>query len=163
MSIIKNSQKITTFLWYDNRAEEAIRFYTSIFPNSEITSLKQWPEGGSFPSTTLQFGIFKLDGVTFYAFDAGPQFKFNEAISLFVTCKDQQEVDYYWTKLSSDGGSEGPCGWLQDKFGLWWQIVPEFISQKLADGEPAKIQKMMEALMQMKKLDVARLEQAYNG
>lgn len=162
MSTLKISQKITPFLWFDNRAEEAINFYTSIFPNSRINSIAKWPEGGAFPSNTVQTGSFVLDGLQIYAFDAGPQFQFTEAISFFVTCKDQQEVDYYWDKLS-EGGAESVCGWLKDKFGLSWQIVPEFIAQKLADGEPQRLQNMMQAVMQMKKLDVAALEEAYNS
>ncbi len=300
MPTFKNPKKITPFLWFDHQAEEAMNFYTAIFPNAEITSLKRWPEGGPFPAGTVQMGSFVLDGVQFYAFDAGPEyqfnpsisfmvnchtedeieklwqklseggsalmpldkypfsekygwmvdqygvswqlilangkapqkimpcmlfvgdnvgkaeeamhlytavfqqsnireiarygvgqepdkegtvafadfalenqlfaamdsaqhhaFTFNEAISLFVSCKDQEEVDNYWEKLSADG-SEGPCGWLKDKFGVSWQIVPKFISDKMSSGEPKRIQSMMQALSQMKKLDIAALETAYH-
>lgn len=162
MSALKNSQKITPFLWFDKEAEEAMNFYTSTFPNSKITQLKKWPEGGPFPAGTVQSGSFILDGVQFHAFDAGPQFTFNESISFFVTCKDQKEVDYYWEKLTEDGGSEGKCGWLKDKFGVSWQIVPEFIAEKVEHGEPARVGQMMQALSQMEKLVIADLETAYN-
>jgi predicted 3-demethylubiquinone-9 3-methyltransferase (glyoxalase superfamily) len=300
MSTLKKSQKITPFLWFDNQAEEAIKFYTSIFPNAEITQLKKWGEGTPFPADKIHSGTFVLEGVQFCAFDAGPQFQFNpsisfmvncdtedeverlwqklseggnalmpldkypfsekygwivdkfgiswqlilsdgtapqkvmpsllfvnnnvgraeeaihfytsvfqnadiksvnyygagqepnkegtvafadfelegqlfaamdgaldhdfnfnEAISLFVICKDQQEVDYFWNKFTEEG-SESQCGWLKDKFGVSWQIVPEFLAEKLADGEPARVGQMFQALMQMQKLEVAVLEEAYN-
>ncbi len=161
MSISK--QKITPFLWFDQEAEEAINLYTSIFPNSEIRQLTRWPEGGPFPAGTVQTGTFVLDGVQFHAFDAGPQFKFNEAISLFVTCKGQKEVDYFWDKLTANGGEESMCGWLKDKFGVSWQIVPEFVAEKLANGDPVRLGNMSQALYQMKKLIIADLEKAYNG
>ncbi|MER3374955.1 MAG: VOC family protein [Allomuricauda sp.] len=301
MKTIKEQQKITPFLWFDDQAEEAINFYVSLFPNSKINSMKRWPEGGPFPSHTIQTGSFDLNGVTFHAFDAGPQFQlnpsisffalfktkeevdnvwerlsdggrilmpldsypwsehygwvtdrfgvswqlmqgnpndvdqsispllmfsgkqqgnaekaihkyisvfsdsslegvsryeanepgpegmvkhaqfklagqtfmamdngtdtdipFNEAISLFVNCKDQKEVDYFWNELIKDGGSESQCGWLKDKYGVSWQIVPEFLLKKVAHGEPARIQNMMSALYTMQKLDVQQLEAAYN-
>lgn len=161
MSTLIN-QKITPFLWFDKEAEEAVNVYTSIFPNSEISQLTRWPEEGPLPAGTIQTASFVLDGVQFHAFDAGPQFKFNEAISLFVTCKDQKEVDYYWNKLTADGGKESMCGWLKDKFGVSWQIVPEFIIEKTAHGDPVKLGNMMQAVFQMKKLIVADLEKAYN-
>lgn len=300
MRSIKNPQKITPFLWFDGKAEEAINFYTSIFPDAEITQLKKWGEGGPFPAGQVMSASFTLEGMQFHAFDAGPHFQFNpsisffvncdtedevemlwqkfsdggnplmpldkypfsekygwivdkygvswqlilangeapqkimpsmlfvghnagkaeeaisfytsvfqnskirqiarygagqepdkegtvafadfelesqlfaamdsardhafnfnEAISLFVSCQNQEEVDYYWEKLS-EGGSEDPCGWLKDKFGVSWQIVPEFLSEKVANGEKAKIQNMMQALNQMKKLDIAALEKAYH-
>lgn len=298
---IKTSQNITPFLWFDNQAEEAINFYVSIFSDSEILQLKKWPEGGPFPPDTIQSGSFILEGVQFFAFDAGPQFQFNpsisffvvceteadvdelwsklieggeplmpldhypwskrygwltdqfglswqlmkgkleevgqritplllftgaqkgkaeeaikfymtvfenssldgiakygpevpanqgmvmhaqgklmgqtfmvmdsgedddhpfnEAISFFIHCKDQKEVDYYWNKLTADGGSESMCGWLKDKYGVSWQIVPESIMDKLTSGDPAKTANMMRALGQMRKLDVEVLENAYN-
>lgn len=301
MNNLKN-QKITPFLWFDNNAAEAINFYTSIFPNSKINLLRNWPEGGPFPPNTIHAGSFILDGVHFYAFDAGPQFKFtpaisffavyetdqeidalwnklieggealmpldryawserygwltdrfgiswqlmkgnpedvgqkitpllfftgaqrgraeeamnlymsvfkesvsdgilkyapgeidaeggmvkhaqcrlmgqtfmlmdtaieesdfpfNEAISLFVSCQDQQEVDYYWESFTKEG-QEQPCGWVKDKFGVSWQIVPGFLLERLTEGESGRVQNMMEALYKMKKLDVAALERAYN-
>lgn len=158
-----NTQKITPFLWFDKQAEEAMNLYTSIFPNSEITHIKHWPEGWPYPKGTVQMGSFVLDGINFHAFDAGPQFKFNEAISLFVTCKDQAEIDFYWEQLTSDGGEESMCGWLKDKFGVSWQIVPEFIGEKMANGDSQRIGNMMQALGQMRKLIVADLEKAYNA
>jgi predicted 3-demethylubiquinone-9 3-methyltransferase (glyoxalase superfamily) len=296
------STKITPFLWFDNQAEKAVNFYTSIFPNSEILQLKKWPEGGPYSSDSIQLGSFILDGVKFHAFDAGPQFKFNpsisffvvcetaaevnklwagfieggkalmaldsypwserygwltdqfgvswqlmkgklaevgqritpllmfsgsqkgraeeaikfymsvfenssldgiakygpevpanegmvmhgqgklmgqtfmvmdsgedndhpfnEAISFFTSCKDQQEVDYYWNRLTADGGSESMWGWLKDKFGVSWQIVPELVAEKMTSGDPDKLEKMFQALLQMKKLIVADLEKAYNA
>ncbi|SMD33079.1 Glyoxalase superfamily enzyme, possibly 3-demethylubiquinone-9 3-methyltransferase [Reichenbachiella faecimaris] len=162
MSVLKN-QKITPFLWFDKNSEEAIHLYTSIFPNSEIKQLKKWPANGPYPAETIQMATFLLDGVQFHAFDAGPQFKFNEAISLFVTCRDQQEVDHYWERLTADGGRESMCGWLKDKFGISWQIVPEFLIEKLSKGDPTKVNHMTQALYQMKKLIVADLEKAYNN
>lgn len=161
MSTIKQP-RITPFLWFEAHAEAAIAHYTSIFPNSSIELLNKWPEGGPFPSHTVQTAIFYLDGVKFYAFDAGPQFKFNEAISLYVHCANQEEVDHYWSKLS-EGGIEQPCGWVKDQFGLSWQIVPDLIGEKMAAGEPARLQNMMMALGQMKKLEIAALEAAYNA
>jgi len=163
MSKITQSQKITPFLWMDGTAEEAMKFYTSIFPNSQIVKMNKWGEGSPFPSDWVMAGTIILEGIQLYLFDAGPQFKFNESISLFVSCKDQKEVDYYWEKLTQDGGSEAPCGWLKDKFGLSWQIVPEPFIEKVQTGEMAKVQKMMMAMNNMKKLDIAVLEKAYNS
>ncbi|WP_036383798.1 VOC family protein [Muricauda sp. MAR_2010_75] len=301
MKTIKKQQKITPFLWFDDQAEKAINFYVSLFPNSKINSMKRWPKGGPFPSNTIQTGSFDLNGVTFHAFDAGPQFQlnpsisffalfetkeevdtiweglsdggrvlmpldsypwsehygwvtdrfgvswqimqgnpndvnhsvvpllmfsgdqqgnaekaieqyisifldsslegisryeatepgpegmvkhaqftlagqtfmtmdngtdtdvpFNEAISLFVNCKDQKEVDHLWNELIKDGGSESQCGWLKDKYGVSWQIVPEFLLEKVAHGDPSRVQNMMAALYTMQKLDVQQLEEAYN-
>jgi predicted 3-demethylubiquinone-9 3-methyltransferase (glyoxalase superfamily) len=156
------TQKITPFLWFDKDAEEAINFYTSIFPNSSVKQLKRWPEGGPFPANTIQMAVFELDGLTFNAFDAGPQFQFTEAISFFITCKNQEEVDHYWEKLSGNGGKELMCGWVKDRFGISWQVVPEIVSEKMTSGDPLKLGKMMQALSKMKKLDVLELENAYN-
>ncbi len=161
MSVLKNNQKITPFLWFDDHAEQAISYYVSVFPRSSIGSMRYWGEGDPFPKGNVQSAVFVLDGLTFYAFDAGPQFQFTEAISFFVSCVDQKEVDYYWERLS-DGGSEAQCGWVKDKFGLSWQVVPDYLSSKMSDGDPAKVQQMMGALMGMKKIDIARLEEAYN-
>jgi len=160
MSVTKN-QNIVPFLWFDNRAEEAIRFYTELFPNSRILELKKWDEGSGFPATSIMMGTFIIDGLQVYAFDAGPHFKFNESVSFFVECKTQAEIDNYWYKLL-EGGKESQCGWLKDKFGFSWQIVPSFIAEKLTNGEPARIGQMMQALSKMKKLDMAELENAYN-
>lgn len=161
MSTINHSQRVTPFLWFDKEAEEAMNLYTSVFPNSKITQLKKWPEGGPLPAGTVQSGTFLLDGVQFHAFDAGPQFIFNEAISFFVTCKDQEEIDYYWEKLTAGGGSPGNCGWLKDKFDVSWQIVPQYVADKVKNGEPGRVGQMMQALAGMGKLVIADLEKAY--
>lgn len=160
-------KKITPFLWFDDQAEEAMKFYTSIFKNSKILSIKYWGEPNPFPEGNamagqVMTGIFELDGQQFYAFDAGPQFKFNEAISMFVSCDDQEEVDYFWEKLTADGGEESMCGWLKDKFGLSWQIVPKGWEKLMNDPDPKKSQRAMQALMQMRKIDINALKQAYN-
>jgi predicted 3-demethylubiquinone-9 3-methyltransferase (glyoxalase superfamily) len=162
MNNVTSNQHITPFLWFDGKAEEAMRFYTSIFPNSSITALKHWGEGTPFPANWVMMGSIAIDGLNIHLFDAGPQFKFNESFSLFVSCKTQEEIDNYWTKLTSDGGSESQCGWLKDKFGLSWQIVPAMLQEKLTAGDPKRIGQMTQALYQMKKLNIAELEKAYN-
>lgn len=162
MSELSHHQKITPFLWFDGQAEAAIRLYTSIFPNSEIRSLNYWGEGSPFPASWVMNGSLILNGLQVYAFDAGPQFKFTEAISLFVSCDDQEEIDYYWEKLT-EGGEEQACGWLKDRFGLSWQIVPAMIGEKANQLEPEKFGRMMQALQAMKKLDIATLEAAYGA
>jgi predicted 3-demethylubiquinone-9 3-methyltransferase (glyoxalase superfamily) len=161
MSSLKSNQNIIPFLWFDNRAEEAMKFYTDIFPNSEITLLKHWGEGSPFGADKVMLGQIIINGLQVHLFDAGPQFKLNESFSFFVLCKTQQEIDTYWSKLT-EGGNESECGWLKDKFGLSWQIVPEMLEDKLANGEPAKVAQMMQVLWQMKKLNIAELEAAYN-
>jgi predicted 3-demethylubiquinone-9 3-methyltransferase (glyoxalase superfamily) len=156
-------QTITTFLWFDGKAEEAIRFYTSVFKNSKIVSIKYWAEGSPFPKDQVMTGIFELDEQQFYAMDAGPQFKFTEAISLFVNAETQEKVDHYWNSLTADGGQESMCGWLKDKFGLSWQIVPPQLVKMLGDKDTVKAGKVMQAMMQMKKIIIADLEKAYNS
>lgn len=163
MSTISTPQNIVPFLWYDNKAAEAMNLYTSLFPNSKIISAKKWGPGSPFGADNIMMGVIEIDGLRVSMFDAGPQFKFTEAFSFFVTCKDQQEVDKYWNKLTSDGGEESMCGWLKDKFGLSWQIVPKFLSEKLTNGDPKRTGQMMQAMMKMKKLVVAELEAAYNA
>lgn len=153
-------QKITPYLWYDGKAEEAARLYTSIFPDSKIVSLKYWGEGSPFPKDQVMAVIFELNGQRFHAMDAGPQFQFTEAMSLFVDCNSQEEVDHYWNSLTADGGQEQPCGWLKDKFGVSWQIVPRILSEMLQDKDKARTARVMQAMMQMKKIDVATLEKA---
>lgn len=160
MTKLASSQKITPFLWFDGQAEAAMKFYTSIFPNSKITALVPWGEGTPFPADWVLNGTMILNGLQIHAFDAGPDFKFNEAISFYISCKDQQEVDYYWNALT-EGGSEQPCGWVKDRFGLSWQVVPAMIGEKIRNGDPEKVGRMMQALLQMKKLDIAVLEAAY--
>lgn len=145
-------QKITPFLWFDGKAEQAARFYTSIFKNSEITSLSG-PPGNAMSAT------FVLDGEEFMALNGGPMFTFSPAISLFVDCKTQEEVDYFWEKLS-EGGEKQRCGWLKDQFGISWQIVPDVLGQLMGSGDPVRSQKVMQAMLQMDKLDIQRLKDA---
>jgi len=154
-------QKITPFLWFDGRAEEAINFYTTIFKNSAIKAIEHWGEGGPFPAGQVKLATFELDGLQFHAFDAGPQFKFTEAISLFVSCETQEEIDYFWEKLQANGGEESMCGWLKDRFGVSWQIVPSVIGKLLSDKNPAKAGRVMQEVMKMKKLIIADLLNAY--
>jgi predicted 3-demethylubiquinone-9 3-methyltransferase (glyoxalase superfamily) len=153
-------QKITTFLWFNGNAEEAANHYTSVFKNSKILSMTRYGEAGPGPKGTVMTVAFQLEGQEFVALNGGPQFKFTEAISLVVNCETQKEVDEFWSKLSA-GGEEGPCGWLKDKFGLSWQIVPSALVKMIQDEDPKKSKRVMEAMFQMKKLDIARLEHAY--
>jgi predicted 3-demethylubiquinone-9 3-methyltransferase (glyoxalase superfamily) len=147
-------QKITPFLWFDNQAEEAMNFYVSIFKNSKILSVSLGPSGKAFTVTC------ELDGQEITALNGGPEFKFSEAISFFVNCETQAEVDELWEKLSA-GGEESQCGWLKDKYGLSWQIVPAALSKLLGDHDPAKAQRVMQAMLKMRKIDIAGLKQAY--
>jgi predicted 3-demethylubiquinone-9 3-methyltransferase (glyoxalase superfamily) len=151
-------QKITPFLWFDNQAEEAMRFYTSIFKNSKILSTTPYPEGAPGPAGQLMTGSFQLEGQEFVALNGGPQYKFTEAVSFVVNCETQEEVDNLWAKLTADGGEEGQCGWLKDKFGLSWQIVPTILSELLSD--PAKAQRVTQVMLKMQKLDIAALKKA---
>lgn len=162
MSTVQTNQRITPFLWYDGKAEAAINLYTSIFPNSEIVQLKHWGEGTPFPANQVMMGTILIDGLRVHLFDAGPQFRFNESMSFLVSCKNQEEIDKYWSKLTEGGGQESQCGWLKDPFGLSWQIVPDLLQEKLKSGDPVKTGKMMQAIWKMKKLDIAAIEQAYN-
>jgi predicted 3-demethylubiquinone-9 3-methyltransferase (glyoxalase superfamily) len=152
-------QKITPFLWFDHQAEEAAGFYTSIFPNSKIVKVVHLKNAG--PSGSALTVEFQLEGQTFIALNGGPHFKFNEAVSFVVHCQTQEEVDSYWEKLSA-GGSDFHCGWFKDKFGLWWQIVPTVLPELLSDPDPEKSQRVMNALLTMKKLDIRALKQAYD-
>jgi predicted 3-demethylubiquinone-9 3-methyltransferase (glyoxalase superfamily) len=154
---------IAPCLWFDGQAEEAARFYCSVFPRSEIGAIMRCGEGMRYPPGAVLFVEFTLDGQRFQALNGGPQFNFSEAISLSVPCADQAEVDRYWEALTADGGVPGPCSWLKDKFGVSWQIVPRSVSRMQRDGSPAQIRRMMDALMKMSKLDVAVLEAAYAG
>jgi len=156
-------QKIIPFLWFDGKAEEAIRLYTSVFKNSKIINITYWAEGSPFPKGQVMNGAFELDGQKFYAFDAGPMFKFTEATSFYVNCDTQEEIDHFWNKLTADGGQESMCGWLKDKFGLSWQIVPPVLGKFLGDKDPAKAGRAMQAMMKMKKIIIADLEKAYEG
>ena len=155
--------KITPNLWFDmGEAEAAAEFYVSVFANSKIGAIRRYPEGAPGPAGEVMTVEFELDGVPFVAINGGPQFKFGEAISFMVTCEDQAEVDYFWEKLS-DGGEEGPCGWLKDRFGVSWQVVPRGMDEVFDDADPARAQRAFAAMMPMKKLDLATLEAAAAG
>ncbi len=151
-------QSITPFLWFDGNAEEAMSFYVSVFKNSKIVNVSR--VGG--PNGTVISGTFQLDGQEFMALNGGPQFKFTEAVSFFVNCETQEEVDELWKKLTA-GGAESQCGWLKDKYGLSWQIIPSVLGNYLRDKNPAKAKRVMEAMLQMRKIDIKRLKQAYDA
>jgi predicted 3-demethylubiquinone-9 3-methyltransferase (glyoxalase superfamily) len=153
-------QKITTFITFDNQAEEAVNFYVSIFRNSEIVNVSRYGEGGPGPAGSVMSAAFLLEGQEFMALNGGPHFTFTDGISLFVSCETQDEVDELWEKLSA-GGEKGPCGWLKDKFGVSWQIIPTALGQMLGDPDPHKAQNVMQAMLQMTKIDIAALKQAY--
>jgi predicted 3-demethylubiquinone-9 3-methyltransferase (glyoxalase superfamily) len=155
-------QKITTFLTFNNQAEEAVNFYTSIFRNSKITSTSRYPEGSPAPTGSLMTAAFELDGQEFVALNGGPTFSFSQGISLMVNCETQAEVDELWAKLTV-GGKEVACGWLTDKFGVSWQIVPTIIFKLISDKDPAKAGRTMQAMMKMVKLDIATLKRAHEG
>ena len=155
-------QKIVPFLWFDGNAEEAMNFYVSVFKNSKVLSVTRYGEAGPGKKGTVMSCTFQLEGQDFYALNGGPQFTFTPAISLFVNSETQQEVDQLWEKLSA-GGSKDQCGWLKDKFGVSWQIVPTVLGKLLADKDPKKANRVMQAMMQMKKLDIAALKKAYEG
>jgi predicted 3-demethylubiquinone-9 3-methyltransferase (glyoxalase superfamily) len=156
-------QKITTFLWFDNKSEEAAKHYVSIFKNSKIDKVHKFPGGPDGPNDTTTLVEFTLFGQEFMALDGGPLFKFNESVSLFVSCEDQAEVDEYWSKLTSNGGQESQCGWLKDKYGLSWQIAPRKMMELNASPDRAKAARAMQAMMTMRKIDLKRIEDAYNG
>jgi predicted 3-demethylubiquinone-9 3-methyltransferase (glyoxalase superfamily) len=153
-------QKITPFLWFDNKAEEAVNLYTSLFKNSKILSVARYGEEGPGPKGTVMTIAFQLEGQEFLALNGGPVFTFTEAISFFVNCETQQEVDFLWEKLS-EGGKKDRCGWLKDKYGISWQIVPTILGKLLQDKDPKKSRKVTVAMLQMDKLDIAKLKQAY--
>jgi predicted 3-demethylubiquinone-9 3-methyltransferase (glyoxalase superfamily) len=155
-----DKSKITPFLWFDGNAEEAMNFYVSIFKNSKIVSINRYAEGPM--KEKVLTGVFELDGQRFMALDGGPDFKFTEAISFFVNCESQEEVDDYWEKLSEGGDERAQqCGWLKDKYGMSWQIIPTALPELLNDPDPEKSQRVMEAMLQMKKIDIQGLKQAY--
>jgi predicted 3-demethylubiquinone-9 3-methyltransferase (glyoxalase superfamily) len=156
-------QRIAPMLWYDDDAEEAARFYCSIFKNSKITGKSSYGEGGPGPKGKVMLVTFELDGQEFTALNGGPQFPFTEAISLVVNCKDQKEIDDYWEKLTSGGGKPVQCGWLKDKYGVSWQVVPTIISELMSDDDPAKRDRVMAAVMKMVKPDIAAMKAAAAG
>ena len=153
-------QKITPFLWFDNQAEEAAHFYTSIFKNSKIGTVSRYGEAGPGPKGTVMLVTFQLEGEEFMALNGGPLFKFTEAVSLSVNCQTQEEVDELWEKLS-EGGEKGRCGWLKDKYGLSWQINPIVLGEMLNDKDAEKSNRVMQAMLQMDKIDIGKLKQAY--
>ena len=153
-------QKITPFLWFDHQAEEAASFYVSIFPNSKVLAVARYGDAGPGPKGSVMTATFQLEGQQFTALNGGPHFKFTEAISFVVNCATQDEVDAYWEKLSARG-AEVQCGWLKDKFGLSWQIVPTVLPELLSNPDPEKSQRVMKAMLTMKKLDIRALKQAY--
>lgn len=152
-------QRISPFLWFDSQAEEAVNFYTSIFRNSTIKSVSRYGDAGPGPKGAVMTMSFELDGQEFIALNGGPMFRFTEAISFLVHCDSQDEIDYYWNKLT-EGGQESRCGWLKDKFGLSWQIAPTKLSQLMQQKDPIKSKRVMEAMLKMKKLNIAELEEA---
>lgn len=155
-------QKITPNLWFDTEAEEAADFYLSVFDNSRIVSVTHYTEGAPRPAGTVMTVEFEIDGQRFVGINGGPQFKFDEAVSFAISCKDQEEVDYYWERLS-EGGEEGPCGWLKDRFGLSWQVVPAGMEEVFNDPDPKRAERAMQAMLKMGKLDVAELRRAADG
>jgi predicted 3-demethylubiquinone-9 3-methyltransferase (glyoxalase superfamily) len=150
-------KKITPFLWFDGQAEEAMRFYVSIFKNSKVIEVTPGPDGKAM-------GVkFELEGQEFIGLNAGPEFKFTEAISFYVDCKDQAEVDDLWAKITAGAGEESSCGWAKDKFGLWWQIIPEALPRLMRDKDAIRAKRVVDAMLKMKKIDVAALERAHRG
>ncbi len=162
-----STKRITPCLWFDTQAEEAARFYCSIFKNSKITEVSRFPEAGQDvhgkPAGSVMVAAFELDGQPFTALNGGPQFKFDEAISFQVSCDNQDEIDYFWSKLTEGGGEPGPCGWLKDRFGVSWQVFPAAVPKMLMDPDRAKAAHVMNAFMTMKKFDLAAIERAYSG
>ena len=146
--------KITPFLWFDGHTEAAVELYTSVFPNTKVTNITRKPDG------KVMSASFELEGQAFIALDGGPHYKFTEAVSFFVRCETQAEVDHYWTSLTAEGGSEQPCGWLKDRFGLSWQIIPAALERYFADPDPARVQRVVQAMMKMKKIIIADLDRA---
>jgi predicted 3-demethylubiquinone-9 3-methyltransferase (glyoxalase superfamily) len=155
-------KKITTFLTFDGQAEEAIEFYSSIFPDSRILSTSRYGAGGPGPEGSLMSATFELAGQEFVALNGGPSFTFSQGISLFVDCETQEEVDEFWERLT-DGGEPGPCGWLTDRFGVSWQIIPRTLGELLNDDDPEKAQRVMQAMLQMRKIEIEGLQRAYEA
>ena len=155
-------QRITPFLWFDDKAEEAVNFYTSVFRNSKVVGVTRYGEAGPGPKGSVMSATFQLEGQEFMALNGGPHFQFTPAISLFVKCETQKEVDELWAKLSK-GGEIQQCGWLKDKYGLSWQIIPNALGELLQDKDAKKSQRVMQAMLRMKKIDIKALQDAYNG
>lgn len=158
---ISAMQKITPFLWFDTQAEEAAKFYISVFKNGKITGTTRYTADGPGVEGTVMTVAFELNGQKFIALNGGPHFKFTEAVSFVINCETQEEIDYYWEKLTADGGEDGQCGWLTDKYGLSWQLVPVQLAEWAKDA--ARFPRVMKAVLQMKKIDLRTVQQAYNG
>ena len=156
-------QKIHSCLWFNENAEEAVKFYLDIFKNSKITSITRYTDAGPGPSGSIMAIAFQLEGQQFLALNGGPSYTFTPAISFVVDCDTQDEIDHYWERLSADGGMKVQCGWLQDKFGISWQVVPPVLSELLADSDPAKVQRVMQSMLKMVKLDIVALKEAANA
>jgi len=156
-------QKISTMLWFDGQAEEAAKFYVSVFKNAKMGKVARYGDAGPGPKGSVMVASFEVEGREFMALNAGPQFKFNESVSFVVHCKTQEEVDYYWDKLLAGGGQESACGWLKDKFGLSWQITPDALLEATSNPDPAISQRAMKAMMQMRKIDIAAIKKAAHG
>jgi two-component system sensor histidine kinase QseC len=156
-------QKISPSLWFNDNAQEAIDFYLTVFKQGKIVNSSYYGENAPLPKGTLLAATFQLEGLEFVAINGGPVFSFTEAISFTINCKTQEEVDYYWEKLTADGGKESQCGWLKDKFGLSWQVVPTILNRLIADSDKEKAGRAMQAMMKMKKIDISVLEKAYKG
>jgi len=158
---------ITPCLWFDTQSEDAAKLYCAVFPNSKITAISRYFDAGQEihgkPAGSVMTVTFELDGQPFTALNGGPQFKFDDAVSFQIMCDTQDEVDYYWSALTQGGGQEGPCGWLKDKFGLSWQVVPSAIPRMMSDPDSARSARVMNAVMKMKKIDLAAIERAYAG
>jgi len=156
-------QKITPFLWFDTQAEEAMNFYVSVFKNSEVLGVNRLPEGTPGPAGSVLTASFRLNGQEFVALNGGPQFKFTEAVSFLIDCESQEEVDYYWNALTADGGEQSQCGWLKDKYGLSWQVIPRILMELMGDKDPTKAGAVMQAMLQMRKIEIPKLQEAYNN
>lgn len=157
-------QRITPFLWFEkNNAEEAMNYYVSIFPNSKALRVTRYGETGPGAPGTVMTAEFELDGQQFVGLNGGPQDKFNWAVSFVVNCETQEEVDYYWEKLSEDGGEKSRCGWVKDKFGLWWQVTPTILTETIGDKDPEKVNRVMAAMMKMDKIEIEPIKRAYSG
>jgi predicted 3-demethylubiquinone-9 3-methyltransferase (glyoxalase superfamily) len=157
------TEPFTTCLWFDTQAEEAAQFYTSVFKDSRMDRVSRYGEAGPRPAGMVMTAEFELNGQKFLALNGGPEFTFTEAISFQIPCTGQDEVDYYWDRLTADGGQPGPCGWLKDRFGLSWQVVPTVLASLLSDPDPEKATRANQAMLSMGKLDIAELERAHAG
>lgn len=161
--MLQPTRKVTPFLWFDTQAEEAARFYVSLFPTGRVVSVPHWGGGSPYPEGSVMSVTFEIDGCEVIAFNGGPHFQLNEACSLFVSCDDQAEVDRLWSALTADGGTESRCGWLKDKFGLSWQIAPKILLQLIGDPDRTRSTRAMQSMMTMSKIDIATLQRAADG